>query len=130
MKLCVHVKLVLHESGQMRTQDAGFVCCHSGAIVSDCRVFAERNTYTNDLSDVKNEARACDRETHFLGHILKMLFHQVVASRMEQGKETPRITKRDQVGFSRKELDIQNLEQGDLLARDGRLVYPIPQRGF
>jgi hypothetical protein len=55
-----------------------------------------------------------------------MLLDQVVASRVIQGKETPRVPKCDQMRFSWEELDIENFEQCDLLARNRRLVYAIP----
>lgn len=44
---------------------------------------------------------------------------------MVQGEETPRISECDQVRLSWKELDVQNFEQGDLLARNRRLVYAV-----
>ena len=59
-----------------------------------------------------------------------MLFYQIVASRVIQGEETPRISECDQVGLSWEELDIQNFEQGDLLARNRCFVYAVSQRGL
>jgi hypothetical protein len=45
----VEVEFVLDEASEMRTEDRGFVGGCFGAIVADCRVFAEGNADSDDL---------------------------------------------------------------------------------
>ena len=47
--LCVQVKLVLHESRQMRTEYACLVRRLSWSVVADCRIFTKSHTHANNL---------------------------------------------------------------------------------
>ena len=50
MKFGVEIEFVLHEAGEVRTQDAGFVGRSARAVVANGRVFAERNTNPHNLT--------------------------------------------------------------------------------
>ena len=62
---------------------------------------------------------------NFLSNVFHMLPDKAITLRMEQDRETPRISEGDHVRFSRKELDVKHLEQRDLLTCLRRLVYPF-----
>lgn len=70
---------------------------------------------------------AMESDIYLLCHVFKMLLDEIVASRMEQGKEAPGVSESDQMRFPREELDIQDLEQSYLFACNGRFVDSVPK---
>ena len=62
---------------------------------------------------------------NFLRNVFHMPPNQVIALRMEQDGEAPRISEGDHTRLSREELDVEHLEQRDLLACLLGLVYPF-----
>ena len=126
MELRIHVEFVLYKSCQMRTEYACFVCCRSRSVVAYCRILTECHAYANDLCYVSNNTRNDHDVADLLSDVLQMLLNQVVASRVVQSKETPRIPECDQMRFSWEELDVQDFEQRNLFAGNGRFVYAIP----
>lgn len=60
-----------------------------------------------------------------LSKIFHVLADQVVAGRVEEDGETPRVAEGDQMRLAREEVDIEDSEYGDLLAGDGGLVETL-----
>ena len=56
-----------------------------------------------------------------------MLPDQIVASRMEEHREAPWISKRNQMALSGVELSVEHLEESNLVANSRRLVYPVSE---
>ena len=54
-----------------------------------------------------------------------MLPNQLVARRVEKDGKAPRISKGDQMRFSREVLDVEDRELRYLLSRDMTSVYPV-----
>ena len=57
-----------------------------------------------------------------LRHVLHVLSDEVIACRVEEDGEAPRVAESDHVGLAREELDVEHAEQCYLLSRDVRLV--------
>ncbi|KAH9810477.1 hypothetical protein Tdes44962_MAKER06010 [Teratosphaeria destructans] len=113
----------------MRAQYAGFVGRGSRSVVSDDGVLAEGHTDAHDLA--ARQHRSHDTRTHayLLGNVLHVLADQVVAGGVEQGGEAPGIPKGHHVRLAGEEVDVEDLEEGDLGASDVRLVDAIALGG-
>jgi hypothetical protein len=106
MEVGIQVELLLDETSKVRAEHTGFVGGGARAIISNIGKFAQSDADSNNL----------------LGEIFHVLADEIVAGRMEEDGETPGVSKGDKVGLAREEVNVEDSEDGDLFAGDGRLV--------